>query len=125
MITNQNAHDDITEQFRYFKANKSARFTRLLFSDDLIEHYFEQNEQIPPTTVLDRLGTLILQDELADKHPDKMSREEFPMLSERQRDTRQRRESSLMAAADLAVDGRDYRTRNRDSVRKYRETFGI
>lgn len=97
MITNQNAHDDITEQFRYFKANKSARFTRLLFSDDLIEHYFEQNEQIPPTTVLDRLGTLILQDELADRDIYKITHNERPLLSERQMERRLKREYSAEA----------------------------
>lgn len=97
MITNQNAHDDITEQFRYFKANKSARFTRLLFSDDLIEHYFEQNEQIPPTTVLDRLGTLILQDEYSDKDPHKMKKEERPFQSEHQLERLRRKEVKVPA----------------------------
>lgn len=124
-MLNTEAHDDITEQFRYFKANKSARFTRLLFSDDLIEHYFEQNEQIPPTTVLDRLATLILQDELSDKRRNKMSREEYPLLSSRQQDSRHKQETSMMAAVDFASDGQDYREDNRDSKRKYRETFGI
>lgn len=91
--TNQNAHDDVTEQFRYYKEHRSQRATRLLFSDDLIEHYFSTNEQIPPSTVLDRLGTLILQDEFSDMNPHKVKHAERPVLSARQLETRARRET--------------------------------
>lgn len=122
--TNQMAHDLITEQFTQFKRNQTERSERIIFADNLIESYYEIIGEIPPSSVLDRLATLILQDELADTHPDKMTRNEFPLLSERQRDTRGRSERSLKAAQDIATDGTDYRVKTRDSNRKMREMFG-
>lgn len=94
------------------------------FATMLTERYFEEHSEMPDTTVLDRLGTLILQDELADKHPDKMTRTEYPLLSDRQRDTRGRDERSFSAAQDVATDGVDYRVKTRDSNRRMREVFG-
>lgn len=122
--TNQDAHNDITEQFTQFKRIQTGRSMRMMFSNRLTEHYLEVNGKIPPVVVLDRLATLLLQDELADKHADKMSRNEYPLLSDRQRDTRERDERSMAAASAVATDGRDYRLKTRDSNRKMRECFG-
>lgn len=122
--TIQDAHNDITEQFTQFKRTQTDRASRMDFSNRLTERYFAINDKIPPVGVLDRLATLILQDELADTHPDKMARNEFPLLSDRQRDTRGRGERSLFAAADVATDGADYRIKSRDSNRRMRECFG-
>lgn len=122
--TNQDAHNDITEQFKLFKRDKTDRSTRINFADQLVERYFSINDKIPPTNVLNRLATLILQDELADKYPDKMTKNEYPLLSDRQRDTRERDERSLYAAINVATDGLDYRTKTRDSNRHMRECFG-
>lgn len=93
--TNQDAHDDITEQFTQFKRNQTDRRSRIDFSIGLTERYLAVNDKIPPVGVLDRLATLILQDELADKHPDKMTREEFPLLSHRQWLTRIEDEATI------------------------------
>ena len=121
--TNQQAHDDITEQFTQFKRIGTDRRSRIDFSNRLTERYLAVNDKIPPVAVLDRLATLILQDELADKHPDKMTRNEYPLLSDRQRDTRSRDERSMAAAQDVATDGVDYRIKSRDSNRRMRECF--
>lgn len=86
--TNQDAHNDITEQFTQFKRTQTDRASRIDFSNRLTERYFTINDKIPPVAVLDRLATLILQDELADPHPDKMTRNEHPLLSDRQWETR-------------------------------------
>lgn len=122
--TNQDAHNDITEQFTQFKRTQTDRASRIDFSNRLTEQYFAINDKIPPVAVLDRLATLILQDELADTHPDKMTRNEYPLLSDRQRETRSRDERSLYAASDVATDGQDYRIKSRDSNRRMRECFG-
>lgn len=122
--TNQDAHNDITEQFTQFKRAQSDRASRIDFSNRLTERYLAVNDKIPPVAVLDRLATLILQDELADKHADKMTRNEYPLLSYRQRETRGRDERSLYAANDVATDGQDYRIKSRDSNRRMRECFG-
>lgn len=121
--TIQDAHNDITDQFTQFKRTQTDRASRINFSSRLIEHYLVVNGKIPPVGVLDRLATLILQDELADMHADKMTRNEYPLLSDRQRDTRGRSERSLKAAQDVATDGLDYRIKTRDSNRRMREHF--
>lgn len=90
--TNQDAHNDITEQFTLFKHTQTDRRSRIDFSNRLTERYLAVNDKIPPVAVLDRLATLILQDELADKHPDKMARNEFPLISETQLDLRHKQE---------------------------------
>lgn len=120
----QDAHNDITEQFTQFKRTQTDRASRIDFSNRLTERYLAINDKIPPVAVLDRLATLILQDELADKHADKMTRNEYPLLSDRQRETRGRDERSLYAASDVATDGQDYRIKSRDSNRHMRECFG-
>lgn len=122
--TNQDAHNDITEQFTQFKRIGTDRRSRIDFSMRLTERYLAVNDKIPPVNVLDRLATLILQDELADKDLHKMTRHEYPLLSDRQRDTRERGERSLYAAKFVAADGSDYRVQTRDSNRKEREMFG-
>lgn len=123
--TNQDAHNDITAQFKLFKRTKTDRDTRIAFSDQLVERYFRINDKIPPTSVLERLATLILQDELADRDVDKMSKTKYPILSENQyrRRTEGRHKRRLTAdgklrplerevpfslAYNIASDGKDY-----------------
>ena len=124
MITTKKMHGLISEEFTKFKRDKTSREHRMQFADKLTEGYFTKHGKIPDGMILDRLATLILQDELADKHADKMTRNEYPLLSDRQRETRGRDERSIKAAQDVATDGSDYRVRTRDSNRRMREVFG-
>lgn len=124
MLTNQDLHNQITSEFKRFKNSKTSRQHRINFTEQLTEKYFSQHGKMPATSVLDRMASLILQDELADRHPDKMSRNEYPLLSEDQQRVRYGDERSLKAAQDVAVDGVDYRVRTRDSNRRMREVFG-
>ena len=87
--------------FTQDKAEKLARQTRLEASDSLIESY-------------------LLRDELADTHPDKMTREEYPLLSDSQRDEREKDEVSFVWSRDVGVDGRDYKMPTRENLRKLR-----
>lgn len=82
--TIQDAHNDITEQFTQFKRTQTDRASRMDFSNRLTEQYFAINDKIPPVTVLDRLATLILQDELADATPWKSQNNEYHIQSERE-----------------------------------------
>lgn len=125
-MNNQDAHNEVTAEFTRYKNEKTTREHRMSFADDLYERFFAENGDFRiATTVLDRLTTLILKDELSDTHPDKMSREDYPIMSARQEDTRRRKERSMSAAQDIAISGIDYREQTRDSRRKYRESFGI
>ena len=121
--TNQDAHNDITEQFKRFRRFGTGRDARINFSIRLTERYLALNDKIPPVSVLDRLATLILQNELADRHPDKMARNEYPLLSDSQAEERYKVERSIKAAQDIATDGIDYRVRTRDSNRRIREHY--
>src|SRR5690625_1844629 len=78
-------HDKITELFdEYYSAEKGAKPApnkRIENADALIEDYNEQHGKRPPASVLSRLATYVLLDTLTDSHPDKMSREEYPIMS--------------------------------------------
>lgn len=83
--TAQRYHDEVTELFdEYFKRTTSGRPSveyRNEKSGDMIERYFREFETRPPDSVVSRLATYILLDTLSDPHPDKMSREEYPIMS--------------------------------------------
>ena len=119
-ITTQQMHAEINEAFTDFKAIRTSRRHRMDFAESLTEQYFEQHDKMPEGTILDRLSTLILQDELADTHPDKMTRNEYPLLSDSQRDEREKDEVSFKWSQDVATDGRDYKLPTRGNLRKLR-----
>src|SRR5690625_3677598 len=87
--TPQQAHDDITALFdAYYDAKKAGSTIppnkRIESADVIVEHYVEANGERPPSSVLSRLATYLLLDTLADTHPDKMARDEYPVMSYRQ-----------------------------------------
>src|SRR5699024_6403850 len=87
--TPQQAHDDITALFdAYYDAKKADVHAasippnkRIESADAIVEQYVEANGERPPASVLSRLATYLLLDTLADTHPDKMARDEYPILS--------------------------------------------
>lgn len=85
-------HDKITELFdEYYSAEKDAKPTpnkRIDDSNELTEEYIERHGKRPPASVLSRLATYVLLDTLTDSHPDKITREEYPILSKSQQKRR-------------------------------------
>src|SRR5690625_298592 len=84
--TTQQAHDYITALFdAYYDAKKAGDSIppnkRIESADAIVEQYVEVNGKRPPASVLSRLATYILLDVLSDPHPDKMSRDEYPIMS--------------------------------------------
>lgn len=82
----QQAHDDITALFdAYYSAKKEgdsiSQNKRNEGANALVEQYIESNGERPPASVLSRLATYLLLDNLTDSHPDKMSRDEYPIMS--------------------------------------------
>lgn len=124
IISNHYIHNAITTEFTRFKREQTSREHRMKFAEQITEKFFAERGEMPSASVLDRLGTLILQDELADKDIHKMTHNERPLLSTRQQDRRYDNERSMKAAQDVAVDGTDYRVKTRDSNRRLREIFG-
>src|SRR5690606_24145152 len=85
-------HERITELFNeYYAAPKDDKPTpaeRIEAADEIIEDYIEEDGERPPNSILSRLATDILLDTLTDSHPDKMSRDEYPIMSKGQRKRR-------------------------------------
>lgn len=111
--TNQNAHDDITEQFTQFKRIGTDRASRMTFSISLTERYLATNDKIPPVGVLDRLATLILQDELTDATPWKSQNNEYHIQSPREELDYYKGLVARQVPETLAADGIDMRTPTR------------
>jgi hypothetical protein len=88
------------------------RTKRIAIIDELIESYIAATGQRPDSVQLDRLATLCLREELTDRHPDKMSREEFPIMSD---DQLARREEDERLLAEVIY--------GRDKVIGYRRTW--
>ena len=109
IYTNQQAHNDITEQFTQFKRIGTDRRSRIDFSISLTERYLAVNDKIPPVGVLDRLATLILQDEIADPTPYKSKNTEYPIHSPRQEADYCKKLTSKGVPESLGQDGIDYR----------------
>ena len=61
--------------------NPTSPSERVLLAKDICESYYEQVGQQPPSAVLSRLAWYIDFDHMTDSHPDKMSREEIPVMS--------------------------------------------
>src|SRR5690606_23162198 len=72
--------------FYLARKSESTAEERCARVEALTEAYFEHTGGYWPDRyrVLDRLATLILHKELSDRHPDKMTREEYPIMSDRQ-----------------------------------------
>ncbi|WP_060210519.1 hypothetical protein [Sporosarcina koreensis] len=87
----------------------------------ITESFYATVGQMPSPAQLDRLASFLLFDELSDPHPDKMTREEYPIMSDSQRDERLGDEVSFKWTESVAVDGRDYQPKTRDYMRKLRE----
>ncbi|MBC9786778.1 hypothetical protein H1S01_20645, partial [Heliobacterium chlorum] len=61
--------------------------------EQLTDAYIEQTRQIPDGVQLHRLANYILQDDLRDQCPDKITRTDFPFLSRGQIQVRMKRET--------------------------------
>ncbi|WP_181444475.1 RNA polymerase sigma factor [Bacillus sp. 03113] len=73
--------------------------------DVLCEAYYQEIGIMPKVPALERLSYITMFDELTDNHPDKMTREEYPILSEDQGERRQFRER---VAKDMSIGDRRF-----------------
>ena len=86
----------------------------------LTDAYIEETGERPEVIALERMATLILNEEITDKNEHKMSHNEYPIMSDTQQDYRYDREVSLTWAEEVGSDGIDYRPQTRDNNRKMR-----
>jgi hypothetical protein len=102
-------HEAITQLQAETRRGELPREVRLVKIDQVMEDYFTKAGEMPDSTALERLADLCLYEELTDPNPDKMTAEEYPIMSEYQFDRRDSRESSVGVAIDnSAADGRNH-----------------
>jgi hypothetical protein len=112
--------EDYTEALEG-SAGSNPREVRMFLIDKMIDAYVEQTGDRPDGKVLEKLTNVILHEELTDPRPDKMTLEEYPIMSDRQYEkrttgkTRQKNKAGvtltevpLKQATYVATDGRDY-----------------
>lgn len=116
-MTKEELHEAITVLYERTKVGALEREERIVAIIDLLASY----DGTPPATALERLSDLILYEELSDARRNKMSAEEYPIMSENQenrrkdaRHVRKRpegagREVSLREASSVDIGGRNYR----------------
>lgn len=89
----------------------------------ITDDYVAANDKTPDGALLERLADVMLYEELTDRHPDKVTREEYPFFSEHQTTRRHNKEVSLWLADTIGADGRDYRKQKRRMRSKHEHKF--
>lgn len=112
-ITNEYVHNAINDQFTQYKRNKTSRADRMAFVTGITEQYFAEHDRMPPHTLLDRMATLILQDELTDDTPWKSQNNEYHIQSEREELDYYKGLTARGVPETIAANGVDMRTPTR------------
>jgi len=86
------------------EVNPTSSDERVTKADALCETCFEQVGVFPPPNVLTRLAWYVVFDEMTDSHPDKMTREEYPIMTETQR----LRRFNEIPSKSVYFNGRDF-----------------
>ena len=101
-----------------FAETLANRQLRIQIIENLTDCYIEATSERPDPKQLERLTDAILNEELTDRHPDKITRTEYPFMSDWQMDTRHDGEASETGAESIGTDGRNHRK----PVRRKRST---
>lgn len=113
----------VTDLIASNRANPIPRAERMRLIGALIDEYVASTGERPDGAELDRLADAMLHEELTDRHPDKVTREEYPIMSEQQLARRQNASAPLHAAHYEATDGRNYRVPTRRKRSTYENMF--
>ncbi|WP_271750054.1 hypothetical protein [Bacillus paralicheniformis] len=116
-------HEMITELQQRTKAGEFDRIERIKEINALVEAYLDSVGKSPDSTELEHMANLIIYEELTNPHPDKMTREEYPIMSETQREERIKSEASEKLAEEYGADGRNYKVPTRRKRSSYEEKF--
>ncbi|MGX6582870.1 hypothetical protein ACWMNW_15680 [Bacillus velezensis] len=98
-------HETIMEMYERTKAGKMSRQERIEAITALSDAYFDSTGDHPEPAALERMANLVLYEELSDSHPDKVTREEYPIMSETQLEERYKREASDKLAEEYDQTG--------------------
>jgi hypothetical protein len=124
-------HEVITQLHAETKRGELPRTLRFSKIEKLTEEYFGKTGEWPDSIALERIANLCLYEELTDPNPDKITTEEYPIMSEtqlarrregkhRKKEANYRIEVPLGIAENYGTDGRvyDYPTRRDRSERE-------
>ncbi|MED4828162.1 hypothetical protein [Bacillus atrophaeus] len=124
-------HEMITELYARTKAGGLARQERMEEITALSDAYFDSTGEHPEPVALERMANLVLFEELSDSHPDKVTREENPIMSDeqvaRRKEGKHRKKSNnprievpLSIGQNVGSDGRNhsYPTKRQRSERE-------
>ncbi|APP15635.1 hypothetical protein ABH16_04795 [Bacillus altitudinis] len=100
-MTKEELHEAITDIYERTKAGAIEREERIGEIEALLATY----DGTPPANALERLSDLILYEELSDTRRNKMTAEEYPIMSERMEKTRRSGESSDKMAEEYDTSG--------------------
>jgi hypothetical protein len=101
---------DLIERTKAGDPELLDRRKRIKQIDELIENYVIVTDgKTPEPYELERLGSLILREELTSKNEHKVTHEERPVLSDRQLERRAIRELNVDVTHTQGIDGKDYR----------------
>ncbi|QYG88328.1 hypothetical protein [Bacillus atrophaeus] len=98
-------HEMITDMYTRTKEGNMSRLDRIEEITALADAYFDAVGEHPETKALERMANLVLYEELSDPHADKMTRDEYPFLSESQFDERYKKEASDKLAEEYDQNG--------------------
>jgi hypothetical protein len=87
----------------------SNRDVRAKEIKSLTDAYVEAVGDRPEPKQLERSADLMLYEDLSNTHPDKMAREEYPIMSDHQLSRRHSGEVSMKVAEEYGVDRRNYK----------------
>lgn len=104
-------------------SNIEDRTERMAAIQALIDRYVEASGERPDAAQLERLTDYILREELTDRHPDKVTRDEYPFFSAWQLELRHDREVSLWVAECLGADGIDHKPKKKRMRSKYENAW--
>lgn len=103
----------IAEAYRRLtEGNPTTPEERVRKTDELCETHYEQVGVYPDDSVLNRLAWYIIFDEMTDKHPDKITRDEYPVMSEWQELTR---DQKTIKVEEITFNDRQFNGRKRTS----------
>jgi len=107
-----------------FADTLANRQLRMQIVEDLTECYREAAGDWPDAKTLEKLTDAILCEELTDMHPDKITRTEYPFMSDWQLDARHENEYADTLGEAHGTDGRKHSKPTR-RVRTGREHFAV
>ncbi|HAM79630.1 hypothetical protein [Ornithinibacillus bavariensis] len=104
----------------YENKSKMDRNQRMWLVQYYTDEYFRQVRERPDVSALNRLATLILDDEITNPDVYKMTHMEYPIMSHRQEVRRNKAQVSIKWADEVGTDGKNYRQKSREMNRRKR-----